>query len=263
MKDKGDDEMAFQAVFKRVEKKYLLSERQYTELRKRLEGYMTVDKYGETTICNIYYDTPEHLIVRRSMEKPIYKEKLRVRSYGTPKAGGTLFVEIKKKFKGVVYKRRESMKLEQYGDFNKGLSINAKDKQIENELLYFMKFYKGIGPAMYLSYDRIAMFGNEDPALRVTFDRNITFREEDLHLESGSYGRKVLPEGTRIMEIKITNAMPLWLSHMLDELEIFPASFSKYGSCYELVEKERMNSCKRQEKETKNIEKKEKVTNCA
>ncbi len=251
--------MAFQTVFKRVEKKYLLNEHQYTELRKKLEGYMTVDQYGETTICNIYYDTPEHLIVRRSMEKPVYKEKLRVRSYGTPKQGGTLFVEIKKKFKGVVYKRRASMKLEQFNDFNKGLSINAKDKQIENELLYFMKFYKGIAPAMYLSYDRIAMFGNEDKELRLTFDRNITFRENDLHLESGSYGRKVLPEGTRIMEIKITNAMPLWLSKMLDELKIFPASFSKYGSCYALVEKER----RQQSKPMKNIEKKEKVTHCA
>ena len=252
--------MAFQAVFKRVEKKYLLDEKQYNELRKRLEGHMTVDRYGETTICNIYYDTPEKLIVRRSLEKPIYKEKLRVRSYGTPEAGGTLFVEIKKKFKSVVYKRRTSMKLEQYDDFNRGLTINSEDKQIENELLYFLKFYKGIAPAMYLSYDRIAMFGNEDKELRVTFDRNLTFREEDLRLESGSYGRKALPEGMRIMEIKITNAMPLWLSRILDELKIYPASYSKYGTCYTIVEKERRAALK--EKKT-NIEKKEKVTHCA
>lgn len=252
--------MAFQTVFKRVEKKYLLDEHQYNELRKRLEGYMTVDEYGETTICNIYYDTPEHLIVRRSMEKPVYKEKLRVRSYGTPRAGGTVFVEIKKKFRSVVYKRRTSMKLEQTDDFNSGRPIGAKDKQIENELRYFLKFYKGIAPAMYLSYDRIAMFGNEDSELRVTFDRNLTFREDDLRLESGSYGRKALPEGVRIMEIKITNAMPLWLSHILDELKIFPASYSKYGSCYEIVERERRENS---DKKQKNIEKKEKVTHCA
>ena len=252
--------MAYQAVFKRVEKKYLLDEAQYNVLRERLEGLMTVDKYGETTICNIYYDTPEHLIVRRSIEKPIYKEKLRVRSYGAPGKDGTLFVEIKKKFKSVVYKRRTSMKLEQFGDFNKGLSINSPDRQIENELMYFLKFYKGIAPAMYLSYDRIAMFGNEDKELRVTFDRNLTFREDDLRLENGSYGRKALPEGVRIMEIKITNAMPMWLSHILDELKIYPASYSKYGACYTILEKERRAAAG--EKKT-NIEKKEKVTNCA
>ena len=261
--------MAFQAVFKRVEKKYILDEQQYNELRKRLEAYMTVDQYGETTICNIYYDTPEHLIVRRSLEKPIYKEKLRVRSYGTPGEGGTLFVEIKKKFKSVVYKRRTSMKLEQFEDFNSGLSISSKDKQIENELLYFMKFYKGIAPAMYLSYDRIALFGNEDKELRVTFDRNLTFREDDLRLESGSYGRKAIPEGMRIMEIKITNAMPLWLSHILDELKIFPASFSKYGTCYTIVQNEK----KQQEKAEKDeaapsgnnvpTQMKDRVTDCA
>lgn len=256
--------MAFQAVFKRVEKKYMLDEHQYTELRKHLEEYMTVDQYGETTICNIYYDTPDNLIVRRSLEKPIYKEKLRVRSYGTPGENGTLFVEIKKKFKSVVYKRRTSMKLTQFDEFNKGLSINSKDKQIENELLYFMKFYKGIAPAMYLSYDRIAMFGNEDKELRVTFDRNLTFREDDLRLESGSYGRTILPEGTRIMEIKITNAMPLWLSHILDELRIFPSSFSKYGSCWSLVQQEKKAAV------TSSVvpvntdnDKKEKVTDCA
>ena len=250
--------MAFQTVFKRVEKKYLLDEQQYLALREKLKDYMTVDEYGETTICNIYYDTPEHILVRRSLEKPIYKEKLRVRSYGTPKPDGTVFVEVKKKFKGVVYKRRVSMKLPDSDRFTKGMPVGTKDKQIENELLYFMKFYKGIAPAMYLSYERIALFGNEDPALRVTFDRNILFREEDLRLESGSYGRTILPEGTRVMEIKITNAMPLWLAHMLDEMRIFPASFSKYGSAYTLVCKEKLAA-----KENENTEKKDKVTNCA
>ncbi len=254
--------MAFQAVFKRVEKKYLLSEEQYNELRKRLDNYMTVDQYGETKICNIYYDTPEHLLVRRSLEKPIYKEKLRVRSYGTPKPDGTVFVEVKKKFKGIVYKRRISMKLGTVDSFVAGKAAGTKDTQIENELLYFMKFYKGIGPAMYLSYDRIAMFGNEDHELRVTFDRNITFREEDLKLESGSYGRQILPEGTRVMEIKIANAMPLWLSHILDELKIYPASLSKYGSAYTIVEKERLEKARQDKGEIKK-EIKEKVIDCA
>ncbi len=245
---------AFQAVFKRVEQKYVLNEHQYTELRKRLDEYMTVDQYGETKICNIYYDTPERLLVRRSMEKPIYKEKLRVRSYGTPEGeDSTVFVEVKKKFKGVVYKRRISMPLADSRHFTSGERVGVKNRQIENELLYFLKLYKGIAPAMYLSYDRIAMYGNEDKELRVTFDRNITYREDDLELGSGSYGKVLLPEGTRIMEIKITNAMPLWLVHILDELEIRQASFSKYGTAYKQV-------C-----EKKNAEevKEGKVNNCA
>ena len=98
-------------IFERYEKKYLLDENQYTELQKVLKGRFQIDNYGKTTINNIYYDTPESLLIRRSIEKPVYKEKLRVRSYGKADSETQVFIELKKKYKGIVYKRRTSMKL--------------------------------------------------------------------------------------------------------------------------------------------------------
>ena len=228
-----------QEVFRRIEKKYILDEQTYEKLTKRLEGRFVRDRYYKSTICNIYYDTPTHQLVRNSIEKPVYKEKLRVRSYGVPNEDSLVFVELKKKYKGVVYKRRVEMSLKEARDFIAGKEITHVNEQIENELRYFLKFYEGIAPAMYLSYDRLAFCGAEDPSLRLTFDSHVLYREEQKELDKGIWGKELLPAGTRVMEIKIPNAMPLWLSAILDELKIYPASFSKYGTAYlnELSEK--------------------------
>lgn len=225
----------YQDVFKRVEKKYLLSEYQYKELRKKLEEYVRVDKYGKTTITNIYFDTPDMLLIRRSLEKPVYKEKLRLRTYGVPGAETPAFIELKKKYKGVVYKRRIDMPYEDAVKYlYKGVHPE-KTTQITKEIDYFLKFYRGIAPAMYISYDRIATYGIEDPNLRITFDGNITWRTQELELSKGVWGSKLLNEGERLMEIKIGGAMPLWLVKILDELEIYPTSFSKYGNAYKVL----------------------------
>ena len=219
-------------IFERYEKKYLLDEYQYTELQKVLKGRFQIDNYGKTTINNIYYDTPESLLIRRSLEKPVYKEKLRVRSYGRADEDTQVFIELKKKYKGIVYKRRTSMKLRHSEPFLAGTRHPGKSPQIENEIQYFMKMYEGIGPAMYIGYDRIAMFGLENEELRITFDTNIRYRQERLSLDEGSDGEQLLEPGQTLMEIKIPGAMPLWLSKELSRLEIFPTSFSKYGRAY-------------------------------
>lgn len=239
----------FQGIFQRVEKKYIVDESTYYKLMEKFEGKLSVDKYGKSTICNIYYDTPDHQLIRTSLEKPVYKEKMRVRSYGIPDCEGTVFVELKKKYKGVVYKRRVDMTLLQSREFIENGVRPEKNPQIENELDYFMKFYKDIAPAMYLSYDRIALYGVEDSSLRVTFDSHILYREEALELDKGVWGTELLSQGMRIMEIKIPGVMPLWLSHILDELNVYPASFSKYGTAYS---NEEINKLK-----------KGKVTDCA
>ena len=158
--------------------------------------------------------------MRNSIEKPVYKEKLRVRSYGVPNDEDMVFVELKKKYKGVVYKRRIEMTLAQTRDFFAGKDVPHDNPQIENELKYFLKFYEGIAPAMYLSYDRLAYCGAEDPSLRLTYDTHILYREEQKELDKGIWGKELLPAGMRVMEIKIPNAVPLWLSAILDELEI-------------------------------------------
>lgn len=237
-----------QEVFRRIEKKYIVDEPTYEKLIKKLDGHFVRDRYYKSTICNIYYDTPSHQLVRNSIEKPVYKEKLRVRSYGVPNDEDMVFVELKKKYKGVVYKRRVEMTLAQSRDFFAGKEVPHDNPQIENELKYFLKFYEGIAPAMYLSYDRLAYCGAEDPSLRLTFDTHILYREEQKELDKGIWGKELLPAGVRVMEIKIPNAMPLWLSTILDELEIYPASFSKYGTAYlnefsEKIHKGKVISC--------------------
>ena len=221
-----------QEVFRRIEKKYIVDEPTYEKLIKKLDRHFVKDRYYKSTICNIYYDTPSHQLVRNSIEKPVYKEKLRVRSYGVPNDEDMVFVELKKKYKGVVYKRRIEMTLAQTRDFFAGKDVPHDNPQIENELKYFLIFYEGIAPAMYLSYDRLAYCGAEDPSLRLTFDTHILYREEQKELDKGIWGKELLPAGMRVMEIKIPNAMPLWLSAILDELEIYPASFYKYGTAY-------------------------------
>lgn len=222
----------FQDVFQRIETKYLMDEDQYQALRKRLEGMAEVDRYGETPILNIYFDTPDYRLIRTSLEKPAYKEKLRLRSYGVPQDDTQAFIEIKKKFKGVVYKRRIGMSYEDsLAYLCEGRPVK-EPSQISGEIDYFMHYYKGIRPAMAVSYDRIAMSGTTDSNLRITFDRNIRWRVDHMDLKEGNVGRDILEPGQHLMELKIAGAMSTELAEILSELNIYQVSFSKYGRGY-------------------------------
>ncbi|MDF2819851.1 MAG: hypothetical protein K0R15_292 [Clostridiales bacterium] len=231
----------FQGTFKRYEVKYLLSEKKYKLLKQRLQDKLEIDNFGKTIICNIYFDTPDNLLIRTSLEKPIYKEKLRLRSYGIPSEGDMVYVELKKKYNDVVYKRRIKMELPMAENYLYDSKPVSEPSQVKREIDWFINFYKELEPAMYISYNRIAMYGIEDPELRVTFDSNILWRKEELWLECGIWGNQLLEEGQRLMEIKIPGSMPLWLSHILDELEIYPTSFSKYGKGYQFSEQLKKN----------------------
>ncbi len=221
-----------EGTFKRYEKKYLISKLQYHQLQQRFADRLTVDAYGESLICNIYFDTPNHLLIRNSLEKPVYKEKLRLRSYGTPKEGDKVFIELKKKYKGIVYKRRINLELSEAERYLYQNMTLDHPTQITKEINYFLQYYQKIVPSMYISYRRIAMYGTEEPELRITFDTNILWREEELKLENGAWGYPLLEKDQMLMEIKVPGAMPLWLTHILDELKIYPTSFSKYGMGY-------------------------------
>lgn len=220
-----------QNVFRRYEKKYLLSKCQFDSLMEELEPFMQIDQYGLHTICNIYYDTEQYDLIRTSIEKPVYKEKFRVRSYGVPKEDDPVFLEIKKKYKGVVYKRRVSMPLQTAKEYLIKQEMGNNDSQIMKEISYFMKFYQPV-PKVYIAYDRIAMFGKQDPNQRITFDTNIRSRVTDLDLDKGDYGQLLLDKEQYLMEVKILGAIPLWLSQIFTKLEIYPTSFSKYGNVY-------------------------------
>lgn len=218
-------------VFERIEKKYLLTREKYNLLLEAIEPYMSVDDYGKHTIGNVYYDTDTYELISRSIEKPKYKEKFRVRSYGIPKEEDKVFLEIKKKYKGIVYKRRVSMTLKEAEDYlDKGIKPQ-KEGQILKEIDYFMSFYK-LTPKVYLAYDRVAYFGKENKDVRITFDHNIRSRQCNMSLAEGDYGTPLLDDYHYLMEIKVPGAMPLWLSKILSDLEIYPASFSKYGNVY-------------------------------
>ena len=227
--------MTYQDTFKRYEIKYLLSAKQKREFMNTLQKYMALDDYGRTTIQNIYYDTPDYRLIRTSLEKPVYKEKLRLRSYGTAAPDKTVFIEIKKKYAGVVYKRRTSAtEQEATAYLNHGIRIAGHEDQISREIDYFRNFYEGLKPAMVISYEREAFYGLEDPDFRLTMDENILFREEDLTLRKDAYGTAVLQPGQCLMEVKIAASMPLWLTHELNRLGIYQVSFSKYGRAYQM-----------------------------
>lgn len=224
--------MAYKDVFKRVEKKYVLSKEQHDALMPVIDEYMCGDSYGQSTIYNIYFDTPTHALIRASIDKPVYKEKLRLRCYGQPKDDSTAFVEIKKKYRGIVYKRRINMNYRDAINFTCNGIPPKHDSQIAHEIEWFLGYYDKLAPAMVLTYDRIAFFAKDDPNLRITFDTNLLSRDYDFDLSLGVYGKNLLGDGECLMEVKIPDAMPLWLAHKFDELKIFPTSFSKYGSAY-------------------------------
>ena len=224
--------MPFQTVFKRYELKYLLTPEQKEKVLAAMQPYMKLDKYGRTTIRNLYYDTDTYLLIRRSIEKPAYKEKLRIRSYSRVDGDSTAFVELKKKYKSVVYKRRISLP---YTDATAWLSREkhpAKHTQIAKEIDYFLDYYGSLHPTVFLSYERKAYYCNDGSDFRVTFDDNILCRQEDLSLESKVYGTPILPEGKVLMEIKCSGGIPLWMTHVLAEEKIYKTSFSKYGTAY-------------------------------
>ena len=222
--------------FKRYEKKYLLNQIQYDELIKRLSEYMDPDEYCKDgknySIYNIYYDTDDNQVIRHSISKPYYKEKLRLRSYKVPKSpNDKVFLELKKKIGGVVNKRRVVLTL---GEAYKFLELRISDymiNQVLNEIEYYLDNNK-VNPKVYISYSRKAFFSKSDKNFRLTFDSKIITRRDYLFLESGSFGEDLLETGQYLMEVKILGAIPLWLVGILSELEIYSTKFSKYGNEY-------------------------------
>ena len=224
-----------QNTFMRYEMKYLVSAEQRKALTEFMEKYMTLDEYGRSTICNVYYDTPDMRLVRRSIEKPVYKEKLRVRCYGSLPEGDRVFVELKKKYNEVVFKRRVSMSAEQAEKYIAGKIESPKKNQIVSEIDYFLSEYKNLVPAAFIGYEREAYFAKDDPNLRITFDDNLVWRDYDICLCRGLCGKALLQPGQSLMEIKVSTALPLWLTNKLSELKIFKVNFSKYGNAYKAM----------------------------
>ncbi len=224
--------MAYGNTFKRREMKFLLDERQYAAVREAISPYMTEDCYGKHTICNIYCDSDNDDLIRESLDKPLYKEKLRLRAYGGRMESdeGDCFLEIKKKFNGVVYKRRVKLPYKAALDYINGGEPPERSQQMA-EIDYLIHRAQ-LKPKIVICYDRRAFFGNDDAEFRITFDGNIRSRTDELDLRAGDRGEYLEGQPCRVMEIKIAHSMPMWMTKILSELELYCGSFSKYGSIY-------------------------------
>lgn len=227
-------------VFNRYEHKYLLTPEEYETVLRTIRAHMDMDPYNiggkPYTIANIYYDTPDDYLIRRSLEKPAYKEKLRLRGYGVPKAGDKVYLEIKKKYAGLVNKRRTALTLPEAYTFAETGRIPLRKEymngQVVSEISYFLHRYSLV-PKVYIAYDRIAFFEKGNPDLRISFDTNIRSRRYDLRLEDGDHGTLLMTKPYHLMEVKTARAKPLWLCELLSDLSIRRQSFSKYGTEYQ------------------------------
>lgn len=219
-------------VFARYELKFILSIEQFNKIKNIICKYMCKDKYFNTKIRNIFYDTPNYYLIRNSIEKPEYKEKIRLRTYKTIRYDEDVFVEIKKKYKKKVYKRREILPYNVARLFLEQKVI-PNSLQITKEINYAINYYKELMPVIYLSYEREAYKGITDETFRVTFDRNIIWRDYNIDLTEEVYGEQLLSSDKVLMEVKTNMGLPRWLLDFLSENHIYKQSFSKYGNVYE------------------------------
>lgn len=223
--------------FKRYEKKYIINQEQYEVLIPRLLEYMECDEHCKSSknyaIYNIYYDTDNNDVIRHSISKPYYKEKLRLRSYKIPSSpNDKVFLELKKKINGIVNKRRVSLTLKEAYDFLEKNIVPIKDDYIDKQVIKEIEYYLSknkVHSNVYIGYERKAYFCKEDRDFRLTFDSNILTRREKLTLEDGYFGEDILGDRTYLMEVKILGAIPLWFTKILSDLSIYNTHFSKYG----------------------------------
>ena len=225
--------MKQETVFQRYEFKYLMTRSQQAQLLSAAGARLRPDAYSHSSIRNLYLDTPDFRLIRRSLEKPIYKEKLRLRSYGCAKREAPVFMELKKKYRSIVYKRRLTLP---YGRALDCLTGDSPwpETQIGREIGYVMDFYPDLEPRVFLSYERDSWYAPES-GLRITFDDAIRFRTESLTLDSDPWGTALLRPDQILMELKAPGAIPLWMVHLLTEMALYKTSFSKYGTAYQIL----------------------------
>ena len=218
-------------VMKRYEMKYIMSPEQTEYFKKSVEGHMKIDKFGLTSIASLYYDTPNYRLIRTSVEKPAFKEKIRLRSYGIATDTSPVFLELKRKAYGIVYKRRVQSTIPLVHKFFDCEGDICAGGQINREITAFRDYYQTLVPACMIIYDRVAYF-QPDGDLRLTIDHNPRYRYEDLDLRCSMDGTSLLKDGYTILEVKVQQAVPLWLSDILTKGRIYKGSFSKYGEAY-------------------------------
>ena len=217
--------------FRRVEIKYLIDEETYKKLKTELDNYIKPDLYPKSVICNIYFDNDDYELINRSIDKPLYKEKVRLRSYNIPNKNSKVFLEIKKKYNGIVGKRRICTTIDNINKYllkHNNIDNSINFKEIDNAIKKY-----NLKPKIYVAYNREAYVSKEDTELRITFDSNLRSRRVDLDLTLGDSGKLYFDKPMYIVEIKTLGSIPMYLSKILTNLKIYPTSFSKVGAIYE------------------------------
>lgn len=213
----------------------MITKEQKLRIVKAISPHMQIDEYGRTTIRNLYFDTDNYRLIRRSIEKPTYKEKLRVRSYCQTGSETIVFVELKKKFEHEVFKRRLLMPEKDAMEWLCNRNFTGEQTQISKEIDYFLDFYENLHPTVFLSYEREAYYTNEKSDFRITFDDNVLCREVNLSLREDVYGTPILDSNKVLMEVKCSGGIPLWMTEILSKEHIYKTSFSKYGTAYRKI----------------------------
>ena len=230
-----------ESTFRRMEKKMLLPTDDVPRLLERLETVMRPDPHNQDgkpyMLCNLYFDDDSNHVIRNSVERPFYKEKLRLRSYGVPTDDSLVFLEIKKKTDGVGTKRRARIPLVDAMHFlDTGIhpeGIPYIDEQVLREIDYY-RSHHDVHPSTYVSYLRHAYFSVDDPSFRVTVDRDILTRHHDLDLRLGRYGEAILPPDLTLIEVKFAGSVPLWFARLMSEFKTSFHTFSKYGTDFKI-----------------------------
>lgn len=218
-------------IFRRVEQKYILTEDKYKKLITEINKKIEKDKYFKSTICNLYLDSENNDLISTSIDKPLFKEKVRLRSYRVPSKNDKVFLELKGKYNGIVFKRRVEITLTDFYKYIETGIKPIKNNQIMDEIDYIIKKHN-LKPKLFLAYDRLSYYDKSDANFRITFDTNLRSRKDNLYLEYGDAGRLYEKEKFYIMELKSLKALPLWFVEILSKLNIYPTSFSKYGNIY-------------------------------
>ncbi|MBQ6396095.1 polyphosphate polymerase domain-containing protein [Candidatus Saccharibacteria bacterium] len=247
-------------TIERTEEKYLISKSTKTNLLKLISKHLEKDQSIKEQVLRLYFDTKHSDLALRSMERPEFREKIRVRAYNVPKRSSPVFFEVKSKvdlgLKKLGNKRRLVLPLKDFYAFlNKGenlelLAARASENdpqqlQVARELTYLFSYYQ-LEPKVIVSADRTAYTEKNNINFRLTFDERLRFRETDLRLEKGSAGEKFFSgpnksEENIVMEVKTMNSMPLWFVSALSELKIYSVRFSKYGKIYQLITERNKN----------------------
>ncbi|WP_142826013.1 polyphosphate polymerase domain-containing protein [Planococcus soli] len=233
-------------IFCRKEQKYLISKEQYNRLIEEMGNRMRSDKNGDNgkyTVTSLYFENEAKQIYFETKNKLQYRQKLRLRVYGDTDLAGTAFFEVKQKHKDVVNKRRAVIPLaEAYRYLKEGSKggldhFHVSNRQVLKEIDYFINYY-GLQPEMIVSYDRHALHGVDDEDLRITFDFNLRCRNQDLHLEHGTYGDPFIDLNLVVLEVKVDHSVPLWLVRILQSLDCEQRSASKFCTSTELLDGE-------------------------